>query len=520
MEHTPKPVLQTPVQPIWLKAAAWFMVCCAGLNHFAYVTADPDLWGHIRFGADTWRHGFLESADPYAYTTAHTTWINHEWLSELILFGLYKIGGDASLLAFKLLIGIALLIIIMQICRVRPYHPIILAVIALPAVISIAPGFMLRPQLASYLLFGGYVFVFHLYFHSGKNRLWLLPLLMVCWVNLHGGFLMGIALLGWVIGWQSLAVLLRIESGPPLKPLWVTGIAVGLASCINPYGYKLHLFLYYSLKTERAISEWEPVTILDNSFLTFKLLAALFLLAAVLGREKRLHWEIAGLVLLLYAAIRHQRHIPFYAIMVVPYLVYQGSRLATVIRTVNPRFVLSRGSQVILAVAFGLIGIHQAAAGIGKNIQTGWRIVVNPDAYPVAAVSFMRQNNFQGNLQLPFEWGEYAIWHLYPNCRVSIDGRFRTTYPETVIQDHFQARANPGLTLTLAEKYAADIILTKQKAAMQAVINRYDSDWLYVYSDPVAIIFLRNNHRNAKLLAAFKNKEWRYPQKAPSAFFP
>jgi len=507
-------------RPVWLYVAAWVFAACTGLRYFSFVTADPDLWGHIRFGENIWRLGALECTDPYSFTTPGTTWINHEWLTELLFFFFYQNFGDSGLLVGKLLIGIAVIVIIAAICRYRQQHPLVLVLVMVPAIISISPGFMIRPQLASYLLFTLFLFVLHLYFSSNDNRLWVLPPLMVLWVNLHGGFLMGIVLMGVVVGWQTLSALSTGNREKPLHYIWMVFCLTLLASLVNPYGYKLHSFLFNSLKIERAISEWAPVTLLDFSFPAFKLLMIAFIITALREYKKNNGWEIIGIVLMLYASIRHQRHIPFFAIMVSPYLVHRGSQWLQVLQLRFAQIKLSGTSKMILVLVLLLLSVHQAAAGIGTYVQARWRVVVDPNVYPVAAVRFMIQNGFKGNLLLPFEWGEYAIWKLHPQCLVSIDGRFRTTYPESVIQDHFQARKDARLLIQLAKKYPADIILARQSPSMQAVINRNTPGWLYIYSDSVAVIFLQDSARNRSLLTAFRNKKFVYGKQAPSPFFP
>ena len=55
--------------------------------------ADPDLWGHLRFGLDMLSQHTLPSVDVYSFTQ-DVPWINHEWLSELIMGVAYRIGGS------------------------------------------------------------------------------------------------------------------------------------------------------------------------------------------------------------------------------------------------------------------------------------------------------------------------------------------------------------------------------------------------------------------------------------------
>jgi hypothetical protein len=131
-------------------------------------------------------------------------WINHEWLAELVFFGVYRIFGDRGLLVGKLIIGLFLIINVTAICKNRRQNPVLFVAVMIPVIVSLSPGFMLRPQLASYLLFSIFLYLIHLYFYQKINRLYFLPLLMMVWVNLHGGFLMGVVLLGIIVGWQTI----------------------------------------------------------------------------------------------------------------------------------------------------------------------------------------------------------------------------------------------------------------------------------------------------------------------------
>jgi len=52
---------------------------------FSRTSADPDLWGHVRFGQDLWQTGRIVREDIYSYLTGDQVWINDERLSEAIL---------------------------------------------------------------------------------------------------------------------------------------------------------------------------------------------------------------------------------------------------------------------------------------------------------------------------------------------------------------------------------------------------------------------------------------------------
>ncbi len=67
-----------------------------GVYFFSRTVADPDLWGHVRFGQDILRTGRIIQRDSYSYRTGDQPWINHEWLSEVIFAWLYEHAGAAG----------------------------------------------------------------------------------------------------------------------------------------------------------------------------------------------------------------------------------------------------------------------------------------------------------------------------------------------------------------------------------------------------------------------------------------
>src|SRR5205807_10126643 len=95
--------------------------------------------------------------------------------------------------------------------------------------------------------------------NAPKARLlWLLPLMMPVWVNVHGGFLIGFVLLGIYAveaGWQWFAIrddklqdfLLKLRGGKRAQSLGVVGMVAGLITLVNPYGWKLHIHIYQYL---------------------------------------------------------------------------------------------------------------------------------------------------------------------------------------------------------------------------------------------------------------------------------
>ena len=505
-------------QSRWLNIAARLAAVGAAVCYFSFVSADPDLWGHIKFGEDLWKAKALVRTDPFSFTAYGHQWINHEWLSELIFYFIYFYLGDGGLLFGKLGTGLVIVLLIQKLCTFRKNAAIVYAVILIPAIMVISPGFMIRPQVFSFLFFTLYLYLLHLHFIKKKNLLFLLPCLMVFWVNLHGGFLMGLTLLLTVVIWKSLSRFVFNEKDTPLGLLWFWFFVTSVATLMNPYGYRLLIFLYQTLSMPRQISEWYPMQLFDWSYLHFKLMALLFFFILFIQARHREGWEEFAVAMTLAASVLHQRHTPFFGIVIAPYLVHRLSILAEDIQSKFSSLALTEISKHVVAALLGLLAVYLVYCGALKYMLANFRIIVDPQNYPVAAVEYMKRNRVTGNLLLPMEWGEYAIWKLHPECRVSIDGRFRTVYPESVIQSHFVSNQDVEGWRALIEKYPADVLLARQISFFQDLIKN-GGPWIYIYSDPAAIVFLREGEKNKALIERFKAGRFVRPD-PPSTYFP
>ena len=512
----------TPSQPYdtWRVLAsavlAWLLVVTA--LEFSYVAADPDLWGHIYFGADHWSTGTLRRSDPYSFTAAGLPWINHEWLAELIFFLIYDWLGDAGLLFGKLLLGLAVVFTTWRLALRRTFHPLTAAAVFSAAVFTMKPGFMIRPQLFSFLLFSLELALLQAS-RPGKRH-WMagLPIIMALWVNLHGGFLMGGLIVALFILTESAAGL-RKGCRWDAAVLWGWGFAGALATLVNPYGIGLHRFVLYTLSLPRSITEWAPVCLLSTEYLAFKMLFVSVCISLWRRRRDILSWESLALIIIGAASFLQQRHMVFFAILAAPFLVDVlsdefGRRVWPRIRPwVSPLAVS------LIASVFVIFAAGYAFKTLDRYRQCEFRIVVDPEFYPVQAMSFLKVNQFRGNLLVDFDWGEYAIWHLYPDCKVSIDGRFRTVYPQNVIDDQFLGGNDVlGWHRTLA-KYPADILLVRQQPFFQQLIHE-KGQWVYIYSDPLSIVFVRELPHNKDLISRLKNGELRYRDLDHHTYFP
>ncbi len=215
---------------------------------------DPDLWGHLRFGLDMLRAHAVARTDPYSYTAFGRPWFDQEWLSELLFGAVYSVAGAAGLGLLRLLTNMALLASGCRYVHARGVPWVQAAAVMLLYSIPCDIGMMqVRPEIFTCLLFLA-ALVTLVQAENGHLRvLWLLPPIFALWANLHGGFLAGAAL---VMAWAVLRALKRWPHvGAMLGTLRAAAPPIGvalLATCANPYGLALPLFLAWAAALPRS----------------------------------------------------------------------------------------------------------------------------------------------------------------------------------------------------------------------------------------------------------------------------
>jgi hypothetical protein len=490
----------------WIGAALFIAV--AAIYCFSAPTADPDLWGHVHFGRAMLESGSLPATNEYSYTAPDHPWVNHEILAECIFAAAYDRFGSPGLLLLKLGAGLVTLSLMARASATRTSAPLVWAGALFVCASLMAWGYLIRPQIFSFL---GLAIVWErILTYEGRRvlrSLLPLPLVIAVWVNTHGGVLAGLGVL-------LVYVAVRVWSvDSPTERLGLFALAALCIAAIfaNPYGIVLPRFLLQDVAHARPISEWLPIPLFDGSAALFKSTVVLAGVGAVLFRRNR-WWEAVIVGLAAAAAFRHQRHLPLFAILVAPLLT---ETLDACWRSV--REPLGLGAPSPLRTALFSIGL--AALAIFEVVQIAriyeglhFQILASPDQFPVDAVRFIKRNELRGNLAVPFDWGEYAIWHLYPRCRVSIDGRYTTAYPQAVLDS--SARFSSGAPGWDEFLRAADVVLLDRRQPIVARLLEQPA-WQDVYSDQTALVFVRKAEASRVSLV----REWRSTPEG-AFFFP
>jgi hypothetical protein len=462
-----------------------------GLFWFSDTIADPDLWGHIRFGQDILRTGSIIQSDIYSYRTHGQQWINHEWLSEVIFAAVHDRWGPEGLIVLKCLIG--LLILALGYAQLRRKRLERLPAVALLLVLCIPFRLGLatvRPQMFTYLMFLELLLVLENAVSLRQIRIWTLPVLFAAWVNLHGGVLAGVGVLGlWMIGRlvEGLrdASRTRIERLGGIASMGLLACSCGLALLVNPYGAGLPRFLLRTATVPRPeISEWVPVGLLSFAGLLFLLL----LLWGIVGMALSARCSPGSSLIFGVTAILpllSSRHYPLFAFALV---VEAGGPIADLWNRGRPIGPVRWGESRFLGAA-GLT----AALVLCASSLPHWRCVrIEPFyfPFPARAVGLLRQSGIQGNLALPYDWGEYVLWHLGPGVKVSIDGRRETVYADESLEQAIDFESGTRVWDALLRTAPTDLILVPNGSPTANLLS-LRKDWLPLYQDGFCALFGR-----------------------------
>ena len=239
------------------------LILLLGLFAFASILAfhnitEGDLWAQLAIGESVWEHGHLLRHDVFAFTPTLPDWIAHEWGAGVVFYGLLKIFGPPALMGLKIALAIGALAFGLAAGRKQGCDMNILLLLAILAAACILPGYIpvLRSHAFTYCLFGVTLFCLEELCGGRRWSMAALPLVMLVWTNLHGGFVVG---LGVVFFYAGVAIFLRKD----IARMAGTAAACAAVTFINPYGAKFWQYLIPALLHPRArIAEWRPLPLL------------------------------------------------------------------------------------------------------------------------------------------------------------------------------------------------------------------------------------------------------------------
>jgi hypothetical protein len=499
-------VAESPSMLWHAPALLFFAIGLADTAQFA----DPDLWGHLAFGAAMLRQKAILAHDLYSYSVSGAPYLDHEWLAQVIMAFAYGALGIAGLKILKLACTAATLILLATAEAETGATLGIQFVVLITAALALIPQMLFRPQIFTFLCLAAFIAILARDNYRRSAPIWLAVPIMALWVNLHGGFIIGLAVIGvygFVAGVQDLA-----DGRGPWRGFRFGAVAIATfaATFATPSGFGAWRAVFGTFSRRAVLSvnqEWEPLITyvragwnIPHSGEFFPLLVTLvlgaFVISVVLsprGGDLPLLAVAALLGITPFVSVRNLALAMIAAVVPLARHVdlvrgkLRGCRETDLTRPAVWR--LNRVSSVIIVLLS--VGLAAHAGLISKTLQDG-------DPYPAGAVAFMKQHELLGNILGDFDWGEYLIFHEAPESKVFIDGRYQTIYPERVVNEYFAFVSGGDDAVRVLERYPHDLVLIRPDSRAYALMMAR-KDWKIVYSDSVCVLFARVNSPAARI---------------------
>lgn len=487
----------------------WFephrlMVAILFVGLFAMAVREPvdsDTWWHLQAGRVTVESGKVLQTDLFSHTREGSPWVNHSWLSQVMLFWLFDRFSYAGLgLWVAVVVMAAFVFVYLQ----MDGDPFVRAFIVVLAAATSAVIWGPRPQLLSFLLMAVLAYILYLFKWRGVNRLWLLPPLFALWVNLHAGYALGFMLLvAFVVGEALNHLLARFapSDDPPVSWRGI-GMVVGVsllsvfALLANPNTTRM--WTYY-LDTVRVgalqdfIQEWRSPDFHPLYMQPFIWLLLATLAAVGLSGRRIDGTDLVTVALFAYAGLMAGRNLGPFALVAAPVL---SRHAAAFLKRAGWLVRRQPASDPRVRMIFGAVNVWLlilicvlAFVRIRTPLTAAANEQVARENFPVDAVDWVRQQTPPGQMFNPYNWGGYLIWTLWPDYQVFVDGR-TDLYGDEFLRECLDTQhGRPGFEKTLS-KYDVGFIVSYPDDALAQRLACTDG-WQQVYRDDVAAVWQR-----------------------------
>ncbi len=498
--------------------------------------ADADIGWHIRTGEQILATHSLPRTDPFSSTMQGQPWFAWEWLYDLLLGILHQACGlNGVVWLCALLVAATFVLLLSQLLQRGTGLPLAIVLMLLAEAAS-AIHLYARPHIVSWLLSLLWFVALEGWERSERTSLprwipWFFPASMVLWVNLHGGWLFGMALLGiytiaaFVESVRARDAFAAIRAAHRARAMAWAWVASALATLVNPYGWRLHAHIYRYLSDRYLMDRIDEFKSPDFHGWAQRCFAVILMLTLIAfwgdrPSNNRTKLQLSHLLVVLlaaYAGFYSSRNLPVSSMLLVlivgPILwanfvslvdkpsawqwVRKGTdRISKFSDRISAQEMELRGHlwpAVSVALVFAIC-LHGGRLGSRQLIHAQF----DPQKMPVAAVTFL-QEELQGkqpSTESVFStdtWGGYLIYRmnpgrLYPERKVAVDDRHDLYGSDRIRQYLILMQAEPGWQSVLKE-WQIRTALLPAGSTLANLLRQVPQDWRVVYEDKVAVVF-------------------------------
>ncbi|MGO8686041.1 MAG: hypothetical protein ACLQT7_02475 [Candidatus Dormibacteria bacterium] len=455
---------------------------------------DPDFWWHLRTGQLLIaNHLQLLGHDPYTYTVPTHHWTMHEWLFEVAVAALYKLGGLGAIVpVLSLLTWLGVVFILLR-ARLHTRNRLVLGVGLIVAALAANPIWGPRDQMVDFTFSCVVLLLIERHLMRGGRALWLLLPLFLLWSNLHGGFVVGLAFAALIVVAEAAGLRLGLpDPVPPRRIATLAAVTVlcTLVSMVNPNGPGILLYAAETLASpaqQALILEWQ-----SPDFHQLEVRGFAVMLVSLLGflvANRRIRARDAVLVAATTAlAFESVRNVAIFVAAATPTWIEQLNRLFERFRPAArpggrrrlPPFRVRVTALALMTAALlgGWVGLRLVPA-----MTTSPTAVSYAETYPVCASAWLREAPHGLRIFNQYGEGGYLAWSLAgTGDRIFIFGDAALMGDNLLYTYADVSNVEPGWESTL-ERYGTQVVLFDTGTALDHVLQQ-SPRWVMVYSDP------------------------------------
>jgi hypothetical protein len=445
-----------------------------------------DYWWYVRIGQDTLQAGAIPTVDSLSYTQAGQPVIYHSWLSAVFFATLNSLGGVSLTVLMR---GLALALVyglIYRTARQAGAGIKTTSLVSLLAALATSNNWSVRPQMFTYALFAAVVLILLRWTKRGSTRsVWLLPLISLLWVNLHGSFVMLFLLAGSA---------LVFGKGDRHK-LGIALVLSLLATLLNPRGLAAWQYVLLSLTTPSSQNfsmEWSPPLNIGWQMNLFFGWLLLFIPLVAISPRKLTGQEWSWLLGFGWLALSGQRYVIWFVFIL---SVLSACLLTSLLEWLNSRRQPKPTQAGIKAVNISLgILFTLLPLALLPGLRAAWWADSPPPLVdtPVQAVGWLEENpDIPGPLWSEVGFSSYLEYAL-PARQVWNDTRFEV-YPSEQWERYKTVNSASWNWQAILDEEGVNLLLVSRKkqapllAALQGSPN-----WVLLHADEVAVLFERS----------------------------
>lgn len=461
---------------LWLSIA---LLPLLGLSFMLSVPAQ-DYWWYLRLGKDILTQGAIPLTDAMGHSRAGLPIFYQQWLSGILFYGVYQIGGAALTFFLRaVLIGLTYALIWRLMRSFVGARTATMLVIALG--MSTSSNWMIRPQLFAYPLFILCLYAARNWQQGNNKTLFLFPLSTLLWVNLHGSFVLPFLIVGAAL----------IFGRGERKPLLYAVGAMLVASLLNPRGVDVWRYLVFILNnpSDYLFSvEWRPPVNAGWQMNIFFAWLLIFPALAAFSKQRlsRLDWILfLGFGWLALSGVRYVIWFMFLLAIFSAKLIgeWTNVHIDKPIEKINPRL------NAVIAAALLLLSLI-FMPGVRDSWWEGAPDLYELTTTPVAATDFLQAHE---DLPAPL-WNDYAfgsyLEFFLPSRPTWMDTRMYS-FPQAMWEEYVRVSGGEGWQ-EMFDREGINLLLLSQAAQPNLIrAVSQSSAWTLEYEDEYAVVFSR-----------------------------